>query len=984
MKIDNVIWIIIDSVRSYSGEGDWRYRLKIMDELHDFYNFTNAYTAAPSTIMSAASMFTGNNTFKIARNYNDWKLDNDEIIPISKVLSNNGFETLPVDNSKRAREMLQDIIGRLDYKYFCKGTTHNSNWSNQQVLDQFRNVLKKSKNKKKFIMTWFDCRGDVLTNTHIKNLIQELRSQNLYENSLIIMNSDHGYPDPKALKFKNIKKYRHDLVVTEDNIKVPLLIKVPGFKNANKTNIDNEVSLIDIYPTILELLNIENKYKNDGESLVRFFNNYKFNEEQKSINNRYIRSDTRLLLQDGKISTLIKDRYKYVFYHDTGHEEFYNLSKDPDELDDLSKNQEYKEKFSKFKTFLYKQNIEYEKLQESNLKSNLIKSIENIKKPKKIVIFSNLNNNYLNFINSCLNNIFKDNFSINFFSTKNNEQNSLSKNISDLKKKDFKKEDLLIIIDEKNYYRILDLTFLKTANKLKIRKIFLDLNLNKNNLFFSKWIFPLLKYKNNFSFYKNEPFLLVSDIIKIFKLSFKQYIWNEKVETPRMEDLKLHRDRLIKSKETINKKIEFYDYVFYLRNIGIWGGTQTQFWELLNRLKNYKVLVLYNHNIRNEKINKKKGSLSNQIKFKSVSDAKFNLFKNLRDNLIYKKIYFFYKTVKKQLSRVEIFKKFYDIFIIGIYKFVRNVIFRPMVKIRFINIIYRALKSYNTLRYYYKTSKVISVFLTENNIVNTIIYRLIGGKTGQLILNERNDVPKQTNFLIRTLYRMILSEEIIIITNSLNSYNYFIKFHKNTKFVYNFYVNNKENSIANYNKILKTKDVSVLRTVNVGRFVNQKNQIDLIEKINNYDNKNLLYLDIIGRGVLKEKLNNFIIKNNLKNINIVDHTKQQSNYTLKNYDILFINSKFEGQTNLILEAMNENIIIMINDILENELKTIYKNTNFEKIVYFYNSKNFNEILKKISNDKIKIKNNLSDEKEKFIKNYSNFENLTNLHLNLIN
>jgi glycosyltransferase involved in cell wall biosynthesis len=268
--------------------------------------------------------------------------------------------------------------------------------------------------------------------------------------------------------------------------------------------------------------------------------------------------------------------------------------------------------------------------------------------------------------------------------------------------------------------------------------------------------------------------------------------------------------------------------------------------------------------------------------------------------------------------------------------------------------------------------------------VNTIVYRLIGGKTGQLILNERNDVPKQTNFLIRILYRMILSEEIIILTNSLNSYNYFIKFHKNTKFVYNFYVNNKENSIANYNKILKTKDVSVLRTVNVGRFVNQKNQIDLIEKINNYDNKNLLYLDIIGRGVLKEKLNNFIINNNLKNINIVDHTNQQSNYTLKNYDILFINSKFEGQTNLILEAMNENIIIMINDILENELKTIYKNTNFEKIVYFYNSKNLNEILNKISNDKIKIKNNLSDEKEKFIKKYTNFENLTNLHLNIIN
>ena len=135
---------------------------------------------------------------------------------------------------------------------------------------------------------------------------------------------------------------------------------------------------------------------------------------------------------------------------------------------------------------------------------------------------------------------------------------------------------------------------------------------------------------------------------------------------------------------------------------------------------------------------------------------------------------------------------------------------------------------------------------------------------------------------------------------------------------------------------------------------------------------------------MKEKINNLIIKNNLKNVKVVNQINNQTDYSLKYYDILFINSKFEGQTNLILEAMNENIIIMINDILENELKTIYKNTNFEKIIYFYNSKNFNEILKKISNDKIKIKNYLSDEKEKFIKKYSNFENLTNLHLNIIN
>ena len=68
--------------------------------------------------------------------------------------------------------------------------------------------------------------------------------------------------------------------------------------------------------------------------------------------------------------------------------------------------------------------------------------------------------------------------------------------------------------------------------------------------------------------------------------------------------------------------------------------------ELLNTLKDYKVLVLYNHNIKNKKLFEKKGSLSNQIKFKSVSDAKFNFFKDLRNNFIYKKIHFFIKQRK--------------------------------------------------------------------------------------------------------------------------------------------------------------------------------------------------------------------------------------------------------------------------------------------------------------------------------------------------
>ena len=104
--------------------------------------------------------------------------------------------------------------------------------------------------------------------------------------------------------------------------------------------INTEVSLIDIYPTILDLIDIDKKenFKNDGESLINLIN---FNSTQtkdvENYNDRYLRSDTRLLLQDGKISCLIKNRKKYVYYHDTGFEEFYDLKEDPNELEDQSK-----------------------------------------------------------------------------------------------------------------------------------------------------------------------------------------------------------------------------------------------------------------------------------------------------------------------------------------------------------------------------------------------------------------------------------------------------------------------------------------------------------------------------------------------------------------------------------------------------------------------------------------------------------------------
>ena len=298
--------------------------------------------------------------------------------------------------------------------------------------------------------------------------------------------------------------------------------------------------------------------------------------------------------------------------------------------------------------------------------------------------------------------------------------------------------------------------------------------------------------------------------------------------------------------------------------------------------------------------------------------------------------------------------------------------------------IWRVVNSYTFLKSYFKRSKIVSVFLTENNIVNIMVFRLIGGKTGKIIVNERNNIQEQTSLIVRLIYRLILNENVLIVTNSLSTLNYFKKFHKNTKFVYNFFIeNSKISSIKNHENLKQTSNQN-LKMVNIGRFVIQKNQLDLIFKFSRLESKNKIYLDIIGRGELEVELYNATKKYNLQNIKIINSLTKSINYQLDDYDVLIINSLYEGQTNLLLEVLHSKTITIVNDALKKELLEMFKNTNFKELVYFYNSNNFEQIISMIKENKKQIVEKNLSEKNKFINDYKKFNNLSNVHIELIN
>ena len=88
----NIYWIIIDSVRTFKSGLDDRDRIDILDEVgKEGIEFTNCVTSAPSSLLSAGSMFTGLPATFVARHFNEMKLSAREISSIATLVQNHNY-----------------------------------------------------------------------------------------------------------------------------------------------------------------------------------------------------------------------------------------------------------------------------------------------------------------------------------------------------------------------------------------------------------------------------------------------------------------------------------------------------------------------------------------------------------------------------------------------------------------------------------------------------------------------------------------------------------------------------------------------------------------------------------------------------------------------------------------------------------------------------------------------------------------------------
>lgn len=361
----NIFLITVDALRydvaknSISDKGSALYEFT-----QESYNFTNNYSNSAFTVASISSLFTS----KLLASRSDI-----DYTTLAQILSKNGYLTYSLNNFNNSYEFDSLIFKGKKYpSLFSKGFQVNVKTDvntyklikDYAITQKFTGFLKHHNKKvpvfayihlselhwiqstiifnnilsgKNFLETYKKVFAS--ENDNLKKLFEELKKLDLYDNSLIIITSDHGE------SAKEHGDLFHIFALYQENVHIPLLIKFPNA--TTKKTIDKPISLLSLTPTILDFMGYDCSHLNlDGHSLVPLLKDpnimtdavvlvthmYK---ELKTFHYSIYGSETydKSIVEVSVIDS--NNEWKVIYNLFYGFKELYNLKSDPAERNNL-------------------------------------------------------------------------------------------------------------------------------------------------------------------------------------------------------------------------------------------------------------------------------------------------------------------------------------------------------------------------------------------------------------------------------------------------------------------------------------------------------------------------------------------------------------------------------------------------------------------------------------------------------------------------
>jgi len=166
------------------------------------------------------------------------------------------------------------------------------------------------------------------SDTQAGRFLDEIRSMGLLDKSMLVVTSDHGEA------FLEHVTWGHRNYVHGEEIDIPLIFLIPGADGAPlKGRPEEPVSLVDLYPTVLEMTGLDIPSNQEGLSLWPLITG----GTSATFRNRPIFNES--YLSTGKYVSVIAMGKKMIHARPIEGEEewkFYDLEKDPGELKPMS------------------------------------------------------------------------------------------------------------------------------------------------------------------------------------------------------------------------------------------------------------------------------------------------------------------------------------------------------------------------------------------------------------------------------------------------------------------------------------------------------------------------------------------------------------------------------------------------------------------------------------------------------------------------
>ena len=233
----------------------------------------------------------------------------------------------------------------------------------------------------------------------------------------------------------------------------------------------------------------------------------------------------------------------------------------------------------------------------------------------------------------------------------------------------------------------------------------------------------------------------------------------------------------------------------------------------------------------------------------------------------------------------------------------------------------------------FKKNEIVILSL-QSNILSILFSKIFGHK---ILIRLNTSLKKYiSGTLKKYLFKHFYNYADKIIVNS----KYFKAELKNllnleSELIYNFNKSTKKKKKLNF-----FKNFNGLKILNIGRLTDQKDQIVLLKSLKLLSQKNILFrCCIIGTGIKRDMLQNYIDKQNLNNSIKLLGYKRNAEIYLDFCNLFILTSKYEGLPNVLIEAQSRNIPIISSDcptgpreiLLNGKLGNLFKVGNYSKL-----------------------------------------------------